>query len=124
MTRATAPAPPAPRALNASRTTPSTQLRIDPLGAGALLIAVAGLIAVVLLLRPAAVPAPVTASLQVSAQMTDDPALRTRPVLSADTHHPVDRRDTAEMQAPDSWALNGAKSIGADVHRPVDKHEE
>ena len=114
----------ASRPVNALRSTRSKQHRIDPLGAGAVLIAVTGLVAVVLLLRPAAAPAPVTTSLEVPTQMPDDPALRAGRVLSADTHHPVDRHDSAKMQAPDSWPLNGVGSIGADVHRPVDKRED
>ena len=90
---------------------PAPVRRIDPLGFGALLFAVIGILAVLMLWRPGP-PTPTRNSLQVSV-----------PVVSVDTHHPVDRHDDAS-QALDARALTGGSVIQPDIHHPVDRHDQ
>jgi hypothetical protein len=77
---------------------------VDPLGAGAVLLSVAGLTAMFLALRAQPVP--------------DVPTRNADTTVVVDVHHPADRHDDEVPQRLDSWALPN------DLHHPADKHDQ
>jgi hypothetical protein len=76
---------------------------LDPLGAGAVFVSVAALVAMLVALRAPA-PPPATPG---SAYVTS----------AVDLHHPVDRHDDVTLHRFD------APSVQMDVHHPVDRHD-
>jgi hypothetical protein len=79
------------------------QTGLDPLGAGAVFVSVAALIAMFVALRA---PAPPHAT-PANAYLTS----------AVDVHHPVDRHEDATLQRLDAPSMQG------DVHHPVDRHD-
>jgi hypothetical protein len=102
----------APAAGSAPHTTPRGHRHVDPIGAGAFLLAMLGFIAVVMLLRPAATPT-----------TTSAPVNSARSIVSVEPHHPVDKHDEAN-QSFGAWTLPAPSAPIADVHHPVDKHDQ
>ena len=76
---------------------------IDPLGAGAVLVSVAALVAMFVALSAPAPPPAAPAKAYVTSVV--------------DVHHPVDRHDDTTLQRLDP------PSIQRDVHHPVDRHD-